>query len=769
MKVDIITRHSVPNYGSLLQSYATQKVIEKMGFEAEIINYTRYEERYNNLVNTLIKGKKWDKNIVTRTIYKMIQTPNYARMYKKFEKYRKNFLKESKLEYGNLQELKDNIPEADVYCSGSDQIWGKIGTVEYDEAYFLQFVENKQKRCIAYSSSFGKEDINGELEKNICKLLKNYKDILVREDTAKSILKKHGFENVEQVLDPTLLLNREQWSELANKTKNKYKKYILVYQLHDNKKFDKYAKEFSKRTGLKLLRISPSIYHITRSGKLIYLPDQYEFLSLFENAEYVLTDSFHATVFSIIFNRKFIDILPGKTSTRIISILNLTGLQNRILTKYDDFSFINKDIDFEKCNAIIEVERQKSMKLLKNAIIGENNNTIDLLNKHYKCTGCRMCEQICPVKAIDMKENEEGFFEPIINKEKCIKCGLCFRRCPQLNNVEILEKMSEPKAFAVKNKNIEEQKKSSSGGVFSVLANYILENNGAVYGASFNEKFKLEHIRIEKKEDLYKLRGSKYLQSNTKNTFELVKKDLKNNKKVLYVGTPCQIAGLRQYLERGYENLLLVDLLCHGVPSQKLFDKYLIWLKNKNGSPIKEYKFRSKEKSIWGSSMKIKFENGKKIYVSANLDPYYKSFQNGSTHRECCYRCKYAKTERVGDITIADYWGIEEEHPDFYDTNGVSAIIISTSKGEEVFEKIKNKIECLDTEIEKIKHKNNNLHNPTIRPSERSTVYKEIDSRDFCEKLEKNLKFKKKIIDIVKNSIPVTLKKYLKEFVRRKL
>ena len=221
MKVDIITRHSVPNYGSLLQSYATQKTIEEMGFESEIINYTRYEERYRNLVNSLIKGKKWDKNIITRAIYKIIQTPNYAKMYKKFEKYRKNFLKESNLVYGNLQELKDNVPEADVYCSGSDQIWGKIGTLEYDEAYFLKFIENKQKKCISYSSSFGKEKIDGNLEKNIKELLKNYSDILVREDTAKKILKKQGFENVEQVLDPTLLLNKEQWEKLANKVKLK--------------------------------------------------------------------------------------------------------------------------------------------------------------------------------------------------------------------------------------------------------------------------------------------------------------------------------------------------------------------------------------------------------------------------------------------------------------------------------------------------------------------------------------------------------------------
>jgi len=766
MKVDIITRHSVPNYGSLLQSYATQKVIEEMGFESEIINYTRYEERYKNLVNTLIKGKKWDKNIITRIIYKMIQEPNYTKMYRKFEKYRKNFLKESKLEYGNLQELKDNIPEADVYCSGSDQIWGKIGTVEYDEAYFLKFIEDRTKRCIAYSSSFGKEEIDGSLEKNINKLLKNYSDILVREDTAKSILKKHGIENVEQVLDPTLLLNKEQWSNLANKVKNKQKKYILVYQLHDNKSFDKYAKEFSKKTGLKLLRISPSIYHITRSGKLIYLPNQYEFLSLFQNAEYVLTDSFHATVFSIIFNRKFVDILPGKTSTRITSILKLTGLQDRILTKYDDFSFINKNIDFSECNTIIENERKRSIELLKKAIIGENNNTIDLLNKHYKCTGCRMCVQICPVKAIDMKENEEGFFEPIINKEKCIKCGLCFKRCPQLNDVKVGKKINSHKVFAMKNKNTEEQKNSSSGGVFSVLARYVLENNGAVYGACFDEKLKLEHIRIDKQENLYKLRGSKYLQSNTKNTFELVKNDLNKGVKVLYVGTPCQIAGLKNYLGKDYEELLLVDLVCHGVPSQKLFDKYLTWLKKKNNSSIIEYEFRSKEKKSWGLNLKVKFESGKERYIPANLDPYYKSFLNGSTYRECCYNCKYAKIERVGDITIADYWGIEKEHPDFYDKNGVSAVIINTNAGFKAFENIKDKVEYRDTEIEKIIAKNKNLQEPTIRNSIRNNAYKDIDRKKFINYSKKNLKFKKDIKDIIKNLIPIKIKKKIKKIIK---
>ena len=164
MKVDIITRHSVPNYGSILQSYATQKAIEKLGHQSEIIDYTRYEERFENLADTLLKGKKWNKNALLRFIYKLIQVPNYSKMYKKFKDYREGFLKETKTEYGNIEELKNNIPNADVYCSGSDQIWGKIGTTNYDEAYFLEFV--KEKKCISYASSFGKTELNIDLKNN---------------------------------------------------------------------------------------------------------------------------------------------------------------------------------------------------------------------------------------------------------------------------------------------------------------------------------------------------------------------------------------------------------------------------------------------------------------------------------------------------------------------------------------------------------------------------------------------------------------------------
>lgn len=368
MKIDVITRHSVPNYGSLLQSYATQEAIKKLGHESEIIDYTRYDERYSNLASTLIKGKKWDTNPILRFVYKSIQTPNYKKMYKTFEKYRKSFLVETPLEYGNIEELKKNPPEADIYCSGSDQIWGKIGLDNYDESYFLEFANNK--KCISYAASFGKTELDTELDNNLERLLGKYKSILVRENTAKDIILNKNINNVEQVLDPTLLLNKEEWNSLAEKSSAKTDyDYVLVYQLHDNKEFEKYAKSFAKNKKMKLIRVSPAINQIVRPGKLIYLPTQYDFLKYFRDAKYILTDSFHATVFSILFNKQFVDILPqNKTGTRIESILKLFEIKNRILDSYTDYTSIDESINYKNVNSRLEEEREKSLNLLKDAI-----------------------------------------------------------------------------------------------------------------------------------------------------------------------------------------------------------------------------------------------------------------------------------------------------------------------------------------------------------------------------------------------------------------
>lgn len=394
-------------------------------------------------------------------------------------------------------------------------------------------------------------------------------------------------------------------------------------------------------------------------------------------------------------------------------------------------------------------------------------DNISILDKK-NCTGCRMCEQICPVNAIEIKENIEGFIEPYIDKNKCTNCGLCGARCPQLNEVKNYSKLKEVKSYAAKNKNEEEQMESSSGGIFSVIANYVLENGGIVYGASFNDELEVEHIGIESKEKLYKLRGSKYVQSDTKNTYKEVKENLEKGKMVLYSGTPCQIAGLNNYLVKKYENLITIDIVCHGVPSKKIYKKYLKWLEKNNKSKIEKYSFRDKQKFPWGGALgaTVNFENGKKKYINSSLDPYYKSFLNSVNYREACYNCKYANQNRVGDITLMDYWGVEKIYPEFMDEKGVSAILINTEKGQNILDILKEKMYMLETSVDLIARRNQNLKEPSTRTPIRENAYKDIDKLEFNEYAKNSLQFKKDKIDIIKGIIPKSIKKQIKKIIR---
>ncbi|CDD36622.1 putative uncharacterized protein [Clostridium sp. CAG:356] len=368
MKIDIITRHAIANYGSILQAYATEKMLDKLNIENEIIDYVRVEENSKNLVKTYMKNsKKWNRNFITRFIYKIIQKPNLDIMNNKFAKYRKKYLKLTSKQYKNKNELMEDLPQADIYCTGSDQVWGQIANDDYDENYFLEFVPN-DKRCIAYSASFGKNKLSENLKIKLPKLMEKYSDIMVRELSAVKILNASGIDNVKLVLDPTLLLSKEEWEENLKIKNNEKEQYILTYQLHHNKEFDKYLKKLAKATNLKVVRLSSSIYYKFKYGKFVYLPDLEQFLTYFKNAKYVVTDSFHGTVFSIIFNKQVIDILPGKTRTRIESILKLFGMEDRIVNDYNDMSIINKEIDYKKVNDILDKERKKSIEYLRKAI-----------------------------------------------------------------------------------------------------------------------------------------------------------------------------------------------------------------------------------------------------------------------------------------------------------------------------------------------------------------------------------------------------------------
>lgn len=381
------------------------------------------------------------------------------------------------------------------------------------------------------------------------------------------------------------------------------------------------------------------------------------------------------------------------------------------------------------------------------------------------CTGCRACEQICPKNCIEMVENEEGFLYPKVNEEQCINCGLCKKTCHIQNAPSRAEFFEKSEVYAMKPKTEEVAINSTSGGMFVILAKYILSQNGIIYGCEFDENLIARHIAIDSIKELNKLRGSKYVSSNTLSTYKEVKENLKNNKLVLYTGTPCQIAGLKKFLNHEYDKLITVDIVCHGVPSQKLFSTYIEWLENKLGDKIKTYEFRNKEKSGWGLGFtaKIVTQKDKVKYLKADFDPYYSAFLSGKTYRESCYQCKYANIERIGDFTIADFWGIEKIKPKFYSKDGISLVVINNQKAKDIFEKMSADILLEKTNIDDAIVKNHNLKEPTKRLNERNDIYSQIQDFESCANtymLPKN-----KVKTIIKNSIPQSFKIFIKKYL----
>ena len=376
-----------------------------------------------------------------------------------------------------------------------------------------------------------------------------------------------------------------------------------------------------------------------------------------------------------------------------------------------------------------------------------------------QCTGCRACEQICAHKAIEMTEDKEGFLVATINQNLCVDCGLCQKRCPQNNPIE---KSASEHVLAVRLKDDEMLYRSASGGAFAGIAKAWMEEGGVVTGVVYDKEWNAHHICATTIEELQQTQSSKYVQADTRQTYSEVKKSLQEGKRVLFSGTGCQIGGLKAFLHKDYDNLLTMDLICHGVSSPLLFKKYIEWLGEKSGSPILEYDFRDK-KGGWGLGYKYRYRYRYRYrYKDCTMDPYFFRFLEGSTYRECCFNCNYCKPERVGDITIGDYWGIEKEHPMFFNTKGVSCILVNTDKGIKTWEKYSHLYHNMESTFDQVARHNGNLLHPTCRDSKRNHIYDGISEANwfantFAASFHPSLKAK------IKNLVPMWMRLMLKK------
>ena len=320
--------------------------------------------------------------------------------------------------------------------------------------------------------------------------------------------------------------------------------------------------------------------------------------------------------------------------------------------------------------------------------------------QEWQCSGCHACANACVANAIEMQENSQGFRYPVINHDQCISCGACDKSCPAVANISHqadIDNAIYPQAYAFMCNDSSLRDKSSSGGGFSLLSEKILALGGCVYGAAFDEAWEVCHQKIDKPQDLQKLRGSKYVQSRIGLVYKEIKKYLVDGRYVLFSGTPCQCEGLASYLGRKYERLYMVDLICHGVPSPLVWRRYVEYRQaQKKGIPITRISFRSKNLSWERYLMEFAFANSIKYHEDLYTDVYLRGFLSDLYLRKSCYSCLYRKKHRVSDLTLADFWGIQNVMPEMYDGKGTSLLIVQSSKGQELLKDIDAKMSPVD-------------------------------------------------------------------------
>ncbi len=597
----------------------------------------------------------------------------------------------------------------DRFLLGSDQMWNYNLSRPYKQTYFFDFVDDSKIK-VAYATSFGKDKYIGPAEEKVLteKNLHRFDAISVRDDFSKTICEKEFGVPAIINLDPVFLCEKERYEDLVNSVSLDLHDFIFAYILDPNPSIGASLKKIAQESGKKIVVIfnEGGDREQSRSAlgvdgeEFIFLMEATveEWLYCFKNADFVITDSFHGSCFSIIFEKTFIVRKNmGRGGSRFDFLLGELGLKEYMVTTPEGFveAFnkfgLNHKIRYEATNRIIKEKKEKSIKWLKDALSGNihikpTNKAVTRNLDPKKCMGCGACVSTCPTDALQLIPDADGYYRSTLDYEKCINCGKCTQICPA---IKLPQKANEkkPKCFEFVAADEKVLANSSSGGIFPLLANEAFNRNGSVAGAAWRDDLTVGHILIDHKEDLPKLQKSKYLQSYLGNIFRDVKKKLADGTFVLFSGCPCQVAGLKSYLGKEYDNLLLVDLLCGNSPSTLFFQKYL---KDAFPDGVSRYQFRNKQDRGWNAvDVKATMVDGREIIRHGGKeDDYQRVYHNHTMCPPHCENCQYQSLPRFGDLTIGDFWGIGKKEPKLDTKKGVSVILCNNQKGEKFLNSI---------------------------------------------------------------------------------
>ncbi len=621
MKIGIITTHMADNYGAVLQAYALSTYVGKQT-ECDIINYCPPYTK----VNYRLKSKIRDPKSALYYIFDSLHLQEKKRRRGKFNSFRNSYMKLSS-KCISTEELKVLSLSYDAVITGSDQVWNPL-LHSFDENYFLTFCPDSVRKY-GYAPSFGVSELKENQKKIVKVRCEGFADISFRENSGARIAKELFGKDFPLVLDPIFLLSREEWLNLMPNVAPA-KPYYLCYYLSDPQNSVKHVCKIGKQDGVEVFSIGYSIKDPLNSAKKIYDLGPLEFLAYIYNAECVFTDSFHATAFSILFNRPFFTRIDGKNaerSDRVITLMESVGLGTRAYGESNLSELYVTPVLYQMSNAILH----------------------------------------------DMISSSQDYIKHIIHDVETEK------------KIEytILKDIRAYSGYILDNQLLQ---KSSSGGFGAAMAQSIIQEGGIVYSVTYIDDFRgAEYRRVDNNQDLTLFVGSKYVKSRgvTKQIVQNVVNDLSEDRRVLFIGLPCEIAALLAGLERNkmvaLDNLITVDLICHGPTYPKVQEEYIDELEKKFGGKTTRFLVRYKKPNWIPYYVYAQFSNGKKYvreFIYTNFgEAFSKMPQKG------CLSCSYKGTGHVADITIGDYWGIQKNDPS-YNKSGVSVALVRTENGE---------------------------------------------------------------------------------------
>ena len=670
MKAGLITFYQMDQAGTLLSAAALEHAVDALGTDCEIINYHPGEQSAQSGHGRQSREK-----------------PGAAAV----------GLRVSGHCFASLEELQSaELPYDVLLASGPVWAGGKR-----DPVFFGAFA---QRRKIAYAPSFGgsRPEETGELGR----YLAGFSHLSAAGYRDKGIMEEAVHRNVPVVLDPILLLTAEEWiNTLGGYTENTpggYAKntpggYLLWDCAGRPGPLAPYVRKLAEKTGMPVVRLHggkgrPKAHHTGEPGPA-------EYLDLVRNAAWVCTDSFAGAALSVIFQKPFFAAvtaaeLAAPETSRLFGLLSPLGLERRVVGK-GDVDGLDDNIAWDAVSARLTAQREASLEFLRTALTGEGEipgtivpegvkTGLPRLAPGNRCTGCGACASGCPKDAIAMTRDREGFAYPVIDPDKCVRCGHCTAVCPLLAQ---REPKPLPAAFAAWNRDDQIRKDSTSGGVFTALAEYVLEDGGVVFGAAMDGKQHLRHVACFRKEDLWRLRGTKYVQSDLGDTFREIKLILKT-RPVLFSGTPCQVDGLYHFLGGRPENLTTCDLVCHGVPSPGVWEDTARSIEQRKGKGIQAVRFRNKVTGWKDSHFTTVYDDGTVDTAPLFNTEYGRAFGRALFLRPSCHCCAYTNLNRPGDFTLGDFWGLKDDELPEQQKKGVSLLLVNTAHGSHIFDKL---------------------------------------------------------------------------------